>query len=50
MTKLRIPHYYEEYDGDHTNKVRERIERNVLPFFARNLVAPANPTNPQIQP
>jgi S-formylglutathione hydrolase FrmB len=50
LTKLRIPHYYEEYDGDHTNKVRERIERNVLPFFARNLVAPANPTNPQIQP
>ena len=48
MTKLRIPHYYEEYDGDHTNKVRERIELNVLPFFARNLVAPANPTNPQI--
>ena len=50
MTRLRIPHDYEEYDGDHTNKVRERIERNVLPFFARNLVAPANPTNPQIQP
>jgi len=50
MTKLRIPHYYEEYDGDHTNKVRERIELNVLPFFSRNLVAPANPTNPQIQP
>ena len=50
MTKLRIPHYYEEYDGDHTNKVRERIERNVLPFFARNLAAPPNPTNPQIQP
>jgi S-formylglutathione hydrolase FrmB len=50
MTKLRVPHYYEEYDGDHTNKVRERVELNVLPFFARNLVAPANPTNPQIQP
>jgi hypothetical protein len=50
MTKLRIPHYYEEYEGDHTNKVRERIESNVLPFFSRNLVAPANPTNPQIQP
>jgi hypothetical protein len=50
MTKLRIPHYYEEYEGDHTNKVRDRIESNVLPFFSRNLVAPANPTNPQIQP
>jgi enterochelin esterase-like enzyme len=46
LTKLRIPHSYDEYDGDHTNKVRERIERNVLPFFSKNLVAPANPTSP----
>lgn len=49
MTRLRIPHAYEEYEGDHTNKVRERIERNVLPFFSKNLVAPANPTSPQPQ-
>jgi enterochelin esterase-like enzyme len=48
LTRLRIPHLYEEYEGDHTNKVRERIERNVLPFFSKNLVAPANPTSPQI--
>ncbi len=47
MTRLRIPHGYEEYDGDHTNKVRERIERNVLPFFSKNLAAPANPTSPR---
>jgi enterochelin esterase-like enzyme len=46
MTRLRIPHQYEEYDGDHTNRVRERIGRNVLPFFARHLAAPPNPTNP----
>jgi enterochelin esterase-like enzyme len=46
MTRLRIPHAYEEYDGDHTNKVRERIERNVLPFFSRNLASPVNPTSP----
>ena len=24
MTRLRIPHSFEEYDGDHTNKVREK--------------------------
>src|SRR6185503_10183596 len=36
LTRLRVPHYYEEYDGDHTNKVRERIEWNVLPFFSKN--------------
>jgi len=45
MTRLGIPHRYEEYDGDHTNRVRERIERSVLPFFSRHLVAPENPTS-----
>jgi S-formylglutathione hydrolase len=50
MTRLRIPHHYEEYDGDHTNKVRERIERNLLPFFSKNLAAPANPTSPRPVP
>ena len=49
LTRLRIPHLYEEYDGDHTNKVRERIELNVLPFFSMNLAAPANPTSPTFQ-
>ena len=50
MTRLRIPHSYEEYDGDHTHRVRERIERSVLPFFSTNLVAPANPTSPSPKP
>ncbi len=50
LTRLRIPHRYEEYDGDHTNKVRERIERSVLPFFSKNLAAPANPTSPRPKP
>jgi enterochelin esterase-like enzyme len=47
MTRLRIPHSYEEYDGDHTNKVREQLETRVLPFFSKNLAAPANPTSPR---
>jgi predicted alpha/beta superfamily hydrolase len=46
LTKLRIPHAYEEYDGDRTNRLRERLERNVLVFFARNLASPANLTSP----
>lgn len=46
MTTLRIPHAYEEYDGDRTSRIRERIERSVLPFFARNLASPANLTSP----
>ena len=47
LTRLRIPHAYEEYDGDHTNKVGERLERNLLTFFSRTLASPANPTSPQ---
>jgi enterochelin esterase-like enzyme len=49
MTRLHIPHGYEEYDGDHTNKVGERIEKNVLPFFSKNLASPANPSSPPAQ-
>jgi enterochelin esterase-like enzyme len=49
MTRLKIAHSYEEYDGDHTNKVGERIERNVLPFFSKSLVSPANPTSPGVK-
>ena len=48
MTRLRIPHSYEEYDGDHTNRVGERVERNLLPFFSKNLASPANPTSPGV--
>ncbi len=49
LTALRVPHGYEEYEGDHTNRVRERIERHVLPFFAKNLASPVNPTRPTPQ-
>jgi S-formylglutathione hydrolase FrmB len=49
LTKLHVPHGYEEYDGDHTNKVRERVERNLLPFFSKNLASPVNPTSPTPQ-
>jgi enterochelin esterase-like enzyme len=49
LASMRVPHRYEEYDGDHTNRVKERLERNVLPFFARNLTAPLNPTNPSVR-
>jgi S-formylglutathione hydrolase FrmB len=49
LTRRKIAHSYEEYDGDHTNRVRERIERNILPFFSKNLASPANPTSPAVQ-
>ena len=50
LTRLHVAHAYEEYDGDHTNKLRERIGSRVLPFFAKNLVAPFNPTSPVSPP
>jgi enterochelin esterase-like enzyme len=49
LSRLRVPHVFEDYDGDHTNGVRDRIALHVLPFFSKNLVAPANPTSPQIK-
>ena len=33
-----IPHVYESYDGDHTNRIPERIGTKTLPFFSENLV------------
>ena len=32
-----IPHTFETYEGDHNNRVPERIETRVLPFFSSNL-------------
>ncbi len=37
MTQAEIPHTFETYEGDHNNKVFERIETKVLPFFSRHL-------------
>jgi enterochelin esterase-like enzyme len=46
LTRLNVRHVFEEYDGDHTNRIKERVERNMLPFFARYLASPSNPTSP----
>ena len=32
-----VPHTFETYEGDHGNKVTERIEMKVLPFFSNQL-------------
>lgn len=37
LTRFAVSHTYEEYDGDHTNRVGERIEMHVLPFFSKHL-------------
>jgi S-formylglutathione hydrolase len=37
FTRFRINHVFETYEGDHTNRVKERFEMKVLPFFSNNL-------------
>ena len=37
LTKFGIKHDWELYEGDHGNRVSERLERVVFPFFARHL-------------
>jgi enterochelin esterase-like enzyme len=37
MTKLGIKHQYSEYDGNHFNHIRERMEDVVLPFMSKVL-------------
>ena len=37
LTEVGIPFEFEEYDGNHVNRIRERIETLVLPFFSEIL-------------
>ncbi len=37
FTRFGIQHTFETYEGDHTNKVADRFELEVLPFFSNNL-------------
>jgi enterochelin esterase-like enzyme len=39
LTRLDVPNTFEVYEGDHGNRVRERFEMHVLPFFSRHLAA-----------
>lgn len=38
LSDYGIPHRFETYEGDHTNRVAERYEKRVLPFFSAELV------------
>jgi enterochelin esterase-like enzyme len=40
LTRLRIDHSFEEYDGDHGNRVTERFQNNLMPFFSQQLKFP----------
>jgi S-formylglutathione hydrolase FrmB len=37
LQRFDIPHTYETYEGDHGNRIPQRLEEKVLPFFSRHL-------------
>ncbi|MDY6949507.1 MAG: alpha/beta fold hydrolase [Pseudomonadota bacterium] len=37
MTEAGIPHTFVTYEGDHNNRISERIETAVMPFFSKHL-------------
>lgn len=37
LDSYQIQHMYESYEGDHLNRIAERIETKALPFFSENL-------------
>ncbi len=39
LKRNRVEHTYEEFEGGHTDKTRERIGTKILPFFSRTLVS-----------
>jgi S-formylglutathione hydrolase len=38
LTDYSIAHVYESYDGDHLNRIAERLQTKTLPFFSQHLV------------
>ena len=37
LTRYKLPHVFGSYQGDHLNRVAERIEQHMLPFFSTHL-------------
>ena len=37
LKQYDIPHAFEIYQGDHVNRIAERIQTKMLPFFSKNL-------------
>jgi enterochelin esterase-like enzyme len=38
LLRVGVAHEYVNYEGDHVNRIPERFEKNVLPWFAKQLV------------
>jgi S-formylglutathione hydrolase FrmB len=39
LSKMKVQHTFEIFDGGHGDKVKERIETKILPFFSNALVS-----------
>lgn len=37
LKRFGVPHTFDTYEGDHGNRVMQRLEEKVLPFFAQHL-------------
>lgn len=37
LERFKVPHTFETYEGDHGNRIPQRIEEKVLPFFSKHL-------------
>jgi len=37
LTRLKIPHLFETYEGNHMSGVKSRFATKVLPFFSEHL-------------
>lgn len=37
LMRLKVPHTFETYQGDHSDHLQERVEQKVLPFFSQHL-------------
>ncbi len=38
LKRIKVQHTFEEFEGDHIDKVAERVETRIMPFFSRTLV------------
>ncbi len=45
LTRLGVAHTFAIYEGNHGNRVKQRFESNVLPFFSENLKTRAEHTD-----
>ena len=50
LTRHGLAHTFETYDGDHGNRIPQRLEEKVLPFFSRHLSFGAQATSASWRP